>query len=163
MANKKTNPPAPDQTPENAESSAKAPALNPKPKSLAEPPAPPGESASPPALISPPKPPLVIVKPNPARDKATETDRSQENPSPDGDRSEQDDRSAKPRPAIKLAKKITQCGNFKAGDLVTLPYSGKEVELKSFYQGESSGEWWATFDGGCIRMSALPEVSRSSD
>jgi hypothetical protein len=73
------------------------------------------------------------------------------------------DRGVRPKPGPFLKpQKINQCGNFKAGDAVTLPYSGQTVTLKSFYQGDSSGEWWATFEGGCVRLSALPE-SKSSE
>ena len=62
-----------------------------------------------------------------------------------------------PRP--KKVVPITQCGEFNAGDTVTLPYSGKSVTLTNFYQGSSSGDWWAAFEGGCVQVKALKRVS----
>ena len=65
--------------------------------------------------------------------------------------------SGLPRP--KKVVPITQCGEFNAGDTVTLPYSGKSVTLTNFYQGSSSGDWWAAFEGGCVQVKALKRVS----
>ncbi len=44
--------------------------------------------------------------------------------------------------------------DYKAGDAVKLPFSGKTVALTHFYT-TPSGTWYAAYDKGCVRVTAI--------
>lgn len=132
------------------------PSSSPEPKEesvMATRPTPPTPlTPTPPTPVSPPSKPaqVVILKKVGERNADPSSDRNLERSS---------DRRFERRPVpppTKAPAPISQCGNYKAGDEIVLPYSGQTVVLTYFYQSANSEDFWGAFEGGCVRVSALP-------
>lgn len=114
-----------------------------------------------------PQPELSLTPPRVQRPKRPEIVQKPQRPQPIAQTtpSERASKVPKPRkahdaprlPRLEQPEPVPEYGERKAGDLIVLPYSGKTVEIRHFY--ESAGHWYAAFEMGCVRVDLLEKLS----
>ncbi|HIK52447.1 MAG TPA: hypothetical protein IGS17_16205 [Oscillatoriales cyanobacterium M59_W2019_021] len=121
-------------------------------------------SAIAPTPPTPPKPALVSLKKAGDTPKESLRDRHGEGRFARPFDRHSDDRPRRrslPAPS-KPPAKFDECGQYKAGDPIVLPYSGQTVAFTYFYQGAKPEDWWGVFEGGCVRISSLSSEMKSN-